>query len=95
MAYIKEGTREVRFKKEQDIRYYRNMLNTLMKEGYHVAFTQTDVNDDGTKVERKVLVSRSEGLHRIYTVKLTKSNELALGFYLLEVKHVLGGDDVK
>lgn len=91
MAYIKEGSRSINFKSGQDIVFYRNMLNSLMKDGYHVAHTHTDINKkDGTKVERKVLVSRSEGLHRIYTVKLTKDNQLAQDFYLLEVKHIQG-----
>jgi hypothetical protein len=94
MSYIKTGTREIKFKSGQDIKYYRNMLNTMYKDGWVNVHTHTDVNPDGSKVERKALVSNKESQHRIYTVKLTKDNELAQDFYLLEVQNK-GGYEAK
>lgn len=94
MSYIKTGTRAINFKSGQDIKYYRNMLNTMYKDGWVNVHTHIDASKDGTRVERKALVSNKESQHRIYTVKLTANNELAQDFYLLEVQNK-GGYEAK
>ena len=86
-SYIGKGSRTIKFKKGQDIKWYRNMLNELLKEGYHVANLHFDESDTGGKIERRVLVSKKHALHRVYTVKLNKDGSLAQDFYLLEVQH--------